>query len=534
VIPGKKYKPEDLIEIAWRRRWFILGPLLLISVTTLTLTQMMPNRYRSESTVLIVPPRIPKDYVKPTVTEGLQERLEAMQQQLLSRTRLERIVLDFDLYRAARKHQESMDDVLDRMATRDIKIVVPKMIRKRDEPGSFKVSFESDDPKTAMLVTERLASLFVQENIENRTSLSDTTNQFMQRQLDEALRKLQEQGAKLEAFRRTNAGRLPTEVASNLQMIQTTQQQLQALNETINRQRERQIVIERTLADESTIASTTTAPIIAGRGPAQPALSPAQELAGARQGLAALELRLKPEHPDVKAQKRRIAELEQKVAADALQQPVSDTGIPIVTSGDAAQQRRLSSLRAEYESLGRSIVVERQQADGLERSMANYRSRVEAAPTLEPDLIQLTRDYDTLQTNYTTLLQKTQAAQAAVNLEEGQVGEQFRIIDAARIPERPTSPDRVRFNLIGIVFGTLMGVGLAAFAEYRDSSLRTEDDVMVALSLPVVALVPLMWTTRERRELHRRRLLLASSAAATLMLSFAALAWKLRLFDWMR
>jgi uncharacterized protein involved in exopolysaccharide biosynthesis len=406
-----------------------------------------------------------------------------------------------------------------------------------DDPVSFTVGYESEDPKAAMLVTERLASLFVQENLEQRSSLSDTTNRFLQSQVDDALRKVKEQGARLEAFRRANVGRLPTEVQSNLQMLQTTQQQLQVLYEAINRDRERQLVIERTLADESAIASVTVpAAVTGGRGGAQVVLSPAQELAAARQSLATMELRLKADHPDVKSQKRHIAELEQKVAADALQQPVSEGGLPkIVTTADVAEQRRLAALRTEHESLGRSVVTKRQQAEGLEKSIASYRARVEVAPTLESELSQLNRDFETMQETYTGLLRKTQDAQVAANLEERQVGQQFRIIESARMPEHAASPHRGRMTFMGLCAGLAIGLGLAAFFEYRDSSLRTEDDVLVALSLPVVALVPVMWTTRERRSLRRRRVLLASSAAATLMVSFAALAWKLRLFDdWMR
>lgn len=534
MIPGKKYKPEDFAEIVWRRRWYVVAPLVLSSVLTIAVSQTMPNRYASEALVLIVPPLVPKEYVKPTVTEGLQERLNAMQQQLLSRTRLERIVLDFDLYKSQRKEQVSMDELLEKMRARDIKITVPRNLRKRDEPGSFTVSYTSTDPKTAMLVTDRLASLFVQENLEDRTNLSDMTNQFLQSQVDDAQKKVQEQGAKLEAFRRANTGRLPSEVASNLQLMNTTQSQLDALNQSMNRDRERQLVIERTLIDEAAIASTIP-PNVTGRPGSQPVLSARQELAAARQALASLELRLTPAHPDIRAQKRHIAELERKADAEALQQPVTENGLPQAASGDPVQQRRMAALRTEHESLGRGLVLKRRQAEGLQATVASYRSRVESAPTLESSLGQLVRDYETLQGTYTTLLRKTQDAQVASNLEQRQVGQQFRIIDSARLPETPASPNRTRLNMIGVLFGLVTGLGLAAFFEYRDSSLRTEEDIVMALSLPVVALVPFIHTTGELRDKRRRRLVVMSSMAAMVVLSFVAVAWKLRIFaNWVR
>jgi hypothetical protein len=114
VIPGKKYKPEDILEIAWRRRWLLVVPLVVASIGTMLWSSRLPDRYRSEAVVLIVPPRVPQNYVRPTVTKGLQDRLEGMRQEILSRTRLERIITEFDLYPELRR-RTIMDTVVARM-----------------------------------------------------------------------------------------------------------------------------------------------------------------------------------------------------------------------------------------------------------------------------------------------------------------------------------------------------------------------------------------------------------------------------------
>jgi capsular polysaccharide biosynthesis protein len=167
--------------------------------------------------------------------------------------------------------------------------------------------------------------------------------------------------------------------------------------------------------------------------------------------------------------------------------------------------------------------------------MANYRARVERSPAREVELAELQRDHDALQASYSSLAKRAQEAEVAVNLERLQVGEQFRIVDPARIPERPSGPDRLRFSLIGLALGLALGVAIAGLLEYRDSSLRTEADVLVALSLPVVAMIPTMVTTSDRRKSGRRRLVLMSAGALTVVVSAAAIAWKLRLFQaWIR
>lgn len=528
MVPGKLYRPEDYLEVVWRRRWTVAVPVVLFTILSAGYVSQLPSRYRSEALILVIPPRVAEAFVRSSINDTLTERLASMQNQLLSRSRLERIVLDFDLYPKERRAM-SIDDVLERMR-QDVKIDIPRVRNARMEPSSFKVAFIYEDARTAKAVTDRLASLFVQENLEDRAVLADTTSQFLQSQVEEALRKLQEHDAEIERFRRANQGRLPTEVQTNLQLMQTTQQQVQTLIDSVTRDRERQMVIERTLAEEVSLAANSPAPRQPGGAPV--VLMAGQELEAARATLLKLRERLTEEHPDIRAQKRRVAELEAKAEADALQQPVSEGGLPVLTTGDLTQQRRLSSLRVEFESLERGIAVKRKKIEGLERVVANYRERAEAAPSLESRFIRLMQDRETLANTYTTLLRKTQDAQVSANLEQRQIGQQFTVVDPPRIPDRPTSPNRPRMLLIGMMLGLGFGLALCALLEYRDTSLRTEQDVIVALSLPVVALVPRLWTSDERlRQRRWRVMLIASSVVGTLLLSIVAVAWRLRLFD---
>jgi polysaccharide chain length determinant protein (PEP-CTERM system associated) len=523
LIPGKKYAPEDFLEIAWRRRWVVVIPFVLIAVGTFIWSQTLPNRYRSRAVVLVVAPQVPLNFVKPTVTEPLQKRLDSMQQEILSYARLEALIQEFELYPDLRQ-QTIMDEVVAQMR-RDIS-VTPGRAARRQEPTSFEVSFDYDNPRTAMVVADRLASLFVQRNAETRVVQADSTTQFLEDQLGAARQKLQDHEAKLEAFRRANAGRLPTEVQSNIQMMQSAQNDLQALNAAINTDRDRQLVIQRTISDEIALASITRSANPAAPGGAEDG-SAAAQLSNAEAQLAALSLRLKDTHPDIRNLKRRIEELKRAAADEALQRPVSD-GAPVASTDPAeiARQKRIAGLRAEHESLERRIESSRQQAAQLQAAVANYRARLEAAPTLESEQTQLMRDYETLNEAYSTLLLKSQEAKVAANLEERQVGELFRIIDGARMPEKPTSPNRIRLNIIGALMGLGLGLGLAGVLEYKDRSIRTEDDVVLTLALPVLALVPTMMTRTERDKRKRQRMLLASSGAAVALVALAVVAWK--------
>src|SRR5499426_9752 len=184
MLPGKTYNPEDLVRIIKDRIWVLLVPFAIISAATALVVHTLPDRYRSETVILVVPQRVPEEYVRSTVTTRIEDRLQSLVQQILSRTRLERIVRDFDLYAKERK-TGIMEDVIERMR-RDIGVEVLR-------GDSFRITYMGDNPRTVMQVTERLASLFIEENLRDREVLAEDTNQFLEAQLEDARHRLLEQ-----------------------------------------------------------------------------------------------------------------------------------------------------------------------------------------------------------------------------------------------------------------------------------------------------------------------------------------------------
>jgi len=537
MLPGKTYTPDDYLRMAWRRRWLIVIPLIAIGASTAVVAAFLPNQYRASTSILIIPQRVPEDFVQSTVTAQLGERLNVITQQILSRTRLERIIQEFNLYERERQRL-IMEDVVEGMR-RDIAVSIDSPSRRRGDPTSFRISFESQEARTAMRVTERLASLFVQENLEDRSLMADQTNQFLQGQMEEAKRRLVEQEKRLQEFRQRNNGQLPDQVQSNLSLLQSTQTQLQGVIEGGNRDRDRLQLLEKNLAEllQAGPASVPApAPISGPDG--VPVGTAAQQLENARASLRILELRLKPDHPDMGRAKRLIAELEAKAEAEVLQQPLStqSPAAPVIPV-DRNMMARIEALRREMQEVQQRLESGRREAARLQLAITSHTSRVQAAPALESQMSELMRDYATVQQSYTSLLRKSEESQMAVNLERRQIGEQFRIIDGARLPERPVSPDRVRINLMGILGGLAFGLGLVALLEYKDTSLKNDDDVVTTLSLPVLAVIPLMTNATERRASRRKKLLLAASASVFCMVVAAAvmMVWRLRLVEaWLR
>ena len=524
MIPGKKYQTEDYLRIAWQRRWYILVPATIVALATVIVSSELPNRYRSQTTILVVPQRVPENYVRSTVTARIEERLQVISQQILSRTRLEQIIQEFDLYREERASM-IMEDVIELMR-KDIQVGTADARRRNEAATAFTVSYESRDARMAMRVTERLASLFIKENLQDREVLADSTSQFLEAQLEDAKRRLMEHEQKLESYKRQHAGELPTQAAANLQVLQSTQMQLQAVGEALMRDRDRRLLVERLLADAVAERGAAAAVDPASAEAAQAAPAGAR-LEFARAALRGLEVRLKPQHPDVIKLKRTIAELEREAEVEALEQPVTPTTEPrAIAPGDAQRQSRITQARTELETIDRRIAMKQAEDQRLRAVYAQYQVRVENTPARESELVELTRDYETLRLMYGELLKKREDAKIAVNLERRQIGEQFKVLDGARLPEKPISPDRARINLMGLVGGLALGLALVALLEYRDSSLKNEQDVVLALSLPVLALIPVMQSRTERKRQWKRRLVLVGSMAV-LMLALAATAvWR--------
>jgi polysaccharide chain length determinant protein (PEP-CTERM system associated) len=509
MIPGKKYTPEELWRIAKRRKWIALVPFVLAAAGTALVSYYLPNRYRSETVIRAVPQQVPKDYVPSMVTSGLQDRLLSINQQILSRTRLEQIILEFDLYAEKRK-TSIMEDVIEQMRTRDIAV---KLEAGQGTP-TVRLSYTGDDARTAMRVTERLASFFIEENLRDRAAVAEGTNQFLEVQLKEARNRLIEQEKRLEAYRQKNAGQLPSQLDANMQAAQSIQMQLQSLAQSISQDGDRRLMLERLLAEAETMPSTglSTSPgLTDGQADAAAvaALPAAQQLELARAQLRALELRLKPAHPDLTRAKRAIAELERKADTEALQQvlsPGSGSAVPAGLSPQEFQRRsRIQDMQAERASLLKRIAAKEAEEKRLRQALVGYQAKIAAMPERETELVELTRDYDTFQRIYTNLLAKSESAKAGADLERRQIGEQFTILDPARVPERPISPNRPFINLMGALSGLGLGLGLVVLLEYLDRSLRTESDVLDALALPVLAMVPRMQSVVERQRRRRRR-----------------------------
>jgi polysaccharide chain length determinant protein (PEP-CTERM system associated) len=510
MLPGKKYAPDEVLRILLRRWWLVVAPLVLGTVASFLVARELTDLYQSETLIMVIPQRIPDSYVKATDTTTIEDRLPSITEQIQSRSRLERIINEFSLYPETRA-RGVMEDVVAKMrADMDVKL------EGRDQ-DSFRVSYISTDPRLAQKVTERLASWYIEENLRDRENLAASTSEFLEAELEDAKRRLIDHEQKLEEYRRRFSGQLPSQLDSNLQAMQSAQLQLQSVGEAINRARERRLLIERQLAD---LQMPATARALATDGTALESVqTKAQQLDVARTALERARLRYTADHPDIRALERTIAQLQSEVEAEA-KAPEAPSKVPSLA--ETLRQKRIKDYQTELELIDRQIAANQGEQKRLEQRIGDYQAKIDALPSRESELVELTRDYGSLQSTYAGLLEKRENSKLAANLERRQIGEQFKVLDPASLPERPiNAKQRLMVLAAGPVGGLGLGLLLIGLLEFRDSSFKTETDVSRVLSLPVLALVPIMLSAQDEQRIKRRRFRARVVTAVAVVVSIA-------------
>lgn len=496
MIPGRAYTHAELLGMAWNRKWVIVTSCWVATTVAVIVASLLPDRFRAETVILAAAQAVSADYVRNTVTTETKasDRLPSISQRILSRPRLEQIIEALDLY-AKMRRTKPMEAAVEQMR-------VDIGIEPVEGSDAFRVSYEAESPLIATQVTERLAGLFIEQNSRDRTVLARETSAFLESQLENARKRLVDQEKRLEAYRLRYGPELPTQLQSNIQVIQNTQAQIQALGEAMNRVSDRRLLVARQLADLQA-DQYLAEPLTSAAGP--PQTSASGQLEAALADLKALEHRLTPQHPDLLRARQLVADLETRAQKEAVAASSEAARTKPLTAFEIAKRNRVKELEAEMESLDRQAAAKLAEQAELYAALDTYQARVEAVPTRESELIAITRDYDTLQSLYRTLLAKKEDSKIAENLEQRQVIEQFKILDPPHRPERPFSPPRRLIDLGGALAGLVFGVAIAALLEYLDKSVKGEADLRATLDMPVLAMIPAIMNGSERRRARWRR-----------------------------
>lgn len=481
MLGQREMTMEDYLGIARRRWWIVLIPAVLGPIIGYSVSLFMPEKYTSQTLVLVEQPRVPDRIIPPIVMEDLAQTLGTMQEKILSRARLEPLIRDNKLY-GEEAGNLPMEDLVGRMR-QAIKVTPVRTVGTRDSgvPG-FSISFTYSDARTAQLVCNQITSMFIEEDLKRRGDRAQGTADFIESQLQEAKRKLDEQDARLAEFKRRHIGQLPGKEDVSMQLLLASMAQLEATTQAISRAQSEKAYTETVL--QQYLAAAKTSP----DGASPQALE--AQLRTLQSELVTLEGRYTQTHPDVIKKKREIAQLQERISE---QNAAAQSAPPPKTeSASVVEPPNVMQLRNQIRLLNQTIAEKSRDQARLQESIRTYQARVQLSPQIEQEYKELTRDYDTAMSFYNDLLAKKTSSEMSIQLMRQQQGEQFRIVDAANLPASPSSPDRLLFAGGGLGAGAALGLGIVLLIELKDKAMRYEADIVHFLDLPTLAQVPVV------------------------------------------
>ncbi|NNL41093.1 MAG: protein GumC [Desulfobacterales bacterium] len=391
----KTISPEDIIETVLRRRWYIIIPFCFSMVAGIYFALTLPKVYSAKTMILLQPQSVPTNYVRSLVSADIDTRINTLSQQILSRTNLERIIDDFKVYSGPKFENMFMEDKIESLRGR----ITVDVSRTRRDTNAFSIAFKGRDPEKVMKITNALANYFIAENLKTREAQATGTSNFIDDELNIMRKRLEEVELALKDYRERNMGGLPEQLDSNLRILDQKQEQLAERRQNLIDAQSRLAAMENNTNSQGQNLQP------AGEAGTIDTLNHDQLTAQ----LQHLKTRYTDQHPDVIRLKERIADLEKGPAA-----PV--------------RNRQIEDAKKEINDLSEEI-------SDIQKQIKTYNDRVEETPKKEQELLSLRRDYDNINETYNSLLERKLEAELAVNLEKKKQGEQFRIIDPARIPK---------------------------------------------------------------------------------------------------
>jgi succinoglycan biosynthesis transport protein ExoP len=504
--PGEGLNLQQYVDVIRRRHMYFLIPFFLGWLVVWSVSWVLPPRYKSGTLILVEQPSMPKDYVTPNVSDDLQARVQSITQQILSRTRLLHIIDELKLY-SQNKGSATPDELVEQMR-KDIEIELVHDESKRTVTA-FNIYYSARDPHVAQQVTSELSSLFISENLEQRQQESEDTTKFLEQQLETARQALAEQEEKVREYKDKHLGDLPSQLASNLQILTGLQSQLQTEEDALNADRQQNAYLQSMLEQSRSVqrapkSDGTSAPV------GIPALD--QQLDKLKAQLADLLSHYTDRHPDVRKVKDEIARVEkmrdqalvdQKTAAattSASGNPPASTSYDLDSREGAAAMQLQGQLKANQIDMA----TKERDVAALKAKIDDYQGRLNQEPVTEQQFADLTRGYEQSKANYDDLLKKKNSSQMATSMELLQQGEHFQMIDPPSLPLKPDFPNRLKFCGIGLGIGIALGGALAGGTEYLDDRLHNEKALKDLLPVSVIAEIPPITGVEEEKKQARK------------------------------
>jgi len=459
---------------------------LLIAVSASPIFYLnIPRAYQSSASIIYKEQNINPSRMAPDEGMQVQEMVNTVTQQVLSRTNLEKVIKNFNLYADMQKIVP-IEDIIEKLREKDIEVSV-----QRNRGNVFSVSFRGIDPQKVMKVTNELAAKFIEENMRVREERAKATASYIQDELRMSKETLHDKESQMRDYKLKFYNEMPEQRAANMNRLNALQEQFQAIQSSIHDREQTRLLVAEQLEIRKNIRSAAAGPDSEGYETDSDRLW--SELETARNTRQELLARYTSEHPNVKRIEKQISQLESEL------KKLKEPGSGFAIDGPAASDDRIQELALQSKEIELDLKILREQSKNNLNQIKTYQKWIEAAPIHEAEWSSLTRDYDELKRYHDTLLSQSLAAEAASSLERHQKGSQFKIIDPAYLPVTPDKgPFRIIF-LASIFIGLATGMGLILGFDLMDTSFKDKKEIEDCLKLSVTCALPLLVTETEKK-----------------------------------
>jgi succinoglycan biosynthesis transport protein ExoP len=551
---------RQIDQIARRRRGPILVTTVTLALLSVVVAYLLPAVYKSTATILIEEQEIPPDIVRSAISSYVDQRIETIKQQVMTRSTLWKFVEQYGLYRNLRQ-SSSTEEVLARFI-KDIQVEVMnvKVIDKRTQTPTqatiaFTLAYEGESPEITQKVASELTSLFLGENLKTRERHAHETTEFLRKESEQLAQRISAAQLQLAAIKRKAGGALPELTSLNMTMLNQAERELLDADREIRALEERKTYLEGELA---TLKPHT--PIIAAGG--ERILDSGERLKALRAQYASAIGYLSPEHPDVLKMHSEIAALEretgEQASPDELHKKLTGEQARLATLTDRygdehpdviRSRQVIVSLEQELErvmkagvrsssvkpenpayiniqsqlsSATASLQALKKSREGIKSRVEEYARRIERTVQFEPTYLDLHRTRDEAARKHEEITSRLLEAEVSKELEIQRKGERFSLIDPPDLPEKPEKPNRPVIVILGLILAIGGGVGSGALFEQLDRSVRGGEQLGKIVGLPPLAVIPYVPTEDDLRRLTRRRARLVMAGVGVVALAMVS------------
>jgi uncharacterized protein involved in exopolysaccharide biosynthesis len=509
--------PQEIMALLVRRKWWIVYPFLALSCAVLLLTHMLPRLYESKALVLISPRDVPNDFVKDLLAGSTGQRLNAIEQTVLSRTNLLEILTEFRDSLPEYKNLNIEEQIVN--LRNKIDLIFNKTVGVGEVPitTSFTIAYSNRNPEVAQKITDKVTSVFIKQDLLARESKISRTVSFLKDSLEKVSVMLDASETKKKNLKAAHRNELPEYMTTNLSMLNTLSDQKRGYLEAIDRYQNDLLGVDRQLSiTEQTLIKPKPVIYVPPPAPKNPQLD---EYVKAQNELNALVAKgLKPGHPDVQVATNKLANIRSQLTSDELASldRKNDKPSPEPLKDETGPNPAYVNLISQKATIENELKIRRENLTKIDAEIERYNNYIRNAPQSEQQVAEVLLENADLTKQYHDLKDKLDQAKLGEDLETRQQGSQFKVQDPANLPLTPTKPAKPAIAAAGILFSLVFSIALAIIIDIANQKMWTLSDVESLLGTTVLVEIPEIVTLADLSASRRRkRLHLACFAAGS-------------------